>query len=213
MQIIAITDIHGRVDYSPQVKHAMGHADLVLCCGDLTDFGSVQDAERILEQLRQLNPNILAVSGNCDHPGVNTVLSASGINLHNTVKQKGDIAMYGLAGSNPSPFHTPQELEEEQIAAIIGKYTKSEHARWHVFVTHAPPAHTRVDRTFFRQHVGSRAVRRFIETFQPDLVLCGHIHEARGSDAVNGSIVINPGPFPDHYALITIADTIAYELF
>ena len=212
MRIIGITDIHGRKDYSPQVREALTSADLVLCSGDLTDFGAAQDAERILEEIRQHNPNILAVSGNCDHPSVNTVLSASDINLHNHARTIRSVTFYGLGGSNPSPFHTPQELDEDQIENILTNYEKNEDSRWHVLVTHAPPAHTKVDRTFFRQHVGSKAVRTFIEKFRPDLVLCGHIHEARGSDKVNETIVINPGPFPQHYAFIRIEDSITYEL-
>ncbi len=212
MKIIGITDIHGRRNYSPQVQEALRSADLVVCSGDLTDFGSAQDAERILEEIRLQNPNILAVSGNCDHPGVNTVLSVSDINLHNNAKTMGSVTFYGLGGSNPSPFHTPQELDEDQIAGILKNYKKTEDSRWHVFVTHAPPAHTKVDRTFFRQHVGSGAVRAFIEEFRPDLVLCGHIHEARGIDTINETIVINPGPFPDHYVRIHLGDTIIYEL-
>lgn len=212
MQIIAITDIHGRKDFTPQAKNALQNADLVLCCGDLTDFGSAEDAERILEEIRQQNPNILAVSGNCDHPGVNTVLSASDINLHNSPKVFHDIACYGLAGSNPSPFHTPQELGEDQIEKILMNYHKVKGAKRHIFVTHAPPAHTRVDRTFFGLHVGSPSIRSFIERFQPDLVICGHIHEARGSDTLDHAIVINPGPFPKHYALISVDTSIAYEL-
>lgn len=212
MQITCITDIHGRKDYAQPVKNALRTADLVICCGDLTDFGSAQDAELILEEIRRQNPNILAVPGNCDQPGVNTVLSASNINLHNNIKIVDSIAFYGLGGSNPSPFHTPQELEDDQIEKILMNYKKVKDARLQVFVTHAPPQHTKLDRTFFRQHVGSKAVRMFIEKFQPDLVLCGHIHEARGSDTINQTIVINPGPFPDHYARISLGDDITYEI-
>lgn len=212
MQIIGIADIHGTIDYSDQAGDALRSADLVLCAGDLTDFGAAQDAERILENIRRFNPDILAVSGNCDQPGVNTVLSASDINLHNRPKIFQNIALYGLGGSNPSPFHTPQELDEDQIAQILGNYHRIEDARWHVFVTHAPPAGTKVDRTFFGQHVGSSAVRAFIEKFRPDLVLCGHIHEARGSDMIHDSVVINPGRFPKHHAIISLNSGMNYTL-
>jgi Icc-related predicted phosphoesterase len=42
-------------------------------------------------------------------------------------------------------------------------------------------------------HVGSEAVRAFIEAHQPSLCLCGHIHEARATDAIGATRVINPG--------------------
>jgi hypothetical protein len=65
---------------------------------------------------------------------------------------------------------------------------------------------------FFGFHVGSKAVRRVIEYFQPDVFVCGHIHEARGFDYLGNTLAINPGPFPKHYAIIELSDTIKYEL-
>lgn len=47
-----------------------------------------------------------------------------------------------------------------------------------VFVSHPPPAQTSLDPLPEFGHVGSVAVRRFIETTQPVLSLHGHIHEA-----------------------------------
>ena len=50
------------------------------------------------------------------------------------------------------------------------------------------------------QHVGSRAIRAFIERQEPPLVLGGHIHESpRVStsyrDTIGRTIVANPGQF------------------
>jgi Icc-related predicted phosphoesterase len=50
------------------------------------------------------------------------------------------------------------------------------------------------------RHVGSRAIRAFIERRRPPLVLTGHIHEsprisASYRDRVGDSIVVNPGQF------------------
>ena len=41
--------------------------------------------------------------------------------------------------------------------------------------------------------VGSRAVRRAIEAFQPLISLHGHIHESRGIQRIGRTIAINPG--------------------
>lgn len=46
-----------------------------------------------------------------------------------------------------------------------------------ILVSHAPPFDTCCDYTRNDQHVGSRAVRKFIENYQPLLTLHGHIHE------------------------------------
>ena len=49
-------------------------------------------------------------------------------------------------------------------------------------------------------HVGSRAIRAFIERHQPPLVLAGHIHESpRVSssyrDTIGATVAVNPGQF------------------
>ena len=69
-----------------------------------------------------------------------------------------------------------------------------------MFVLHSPPRETRCDMVGAGLHVGSRAIRAFIEREQPPLVLSGHIHESpRVSssfrDTVGRTIVVNPGQF------------------
>ena len=69
-----------------------------------------------------------------------------------------------------------------------------------VFVLHSPPRGTRCDMVGAATHVGSRAIRAFIERHQPPLVLSGHIHEsprvsASYRDAIGRTVVVNPGQF------------------
>ena len=69
-----------------------------------------------------------------------------------------------------------------------------------LFVCHTPPHRTKCDMIGATQHVGSRALRAFIERHQPPLVLSGHIHESpRVSssyrDTIGRTIVVNPGQF------------------
>lgn len=69
-----------------------------------------------------------------------------------------------------------------------------------VFVLHSPPRDTRCDVIGAGLHVGSRAIRRFIEDTQPPLVLSGHIHESprmtsAWRDRIGRTIVVNPGQF------------------
>lgn len=69
-----------------------------------------------------------------------------------------------------------------------------------VLISHSPPRDTHCDMVGGGAHVGSRALRRFIEAQRPRLVLSGHIHESpRVSrayrDAIGTSIIVNPGQF------------------
>ena len=60
-----------------------------------------------------------------------------------------------------------------------------------VYVIHTPPFNTKLDLMHDMQHIGSAAVRRFIETHRPPLTLHGHIHE---SASLSGSIADHLGP-------------------
>lgn len=66
-----------------------------------------------------------------------------------------------------------------------------------VYVFHAPPNNTNLDKTYFG-HVGSMAVRLFIEKQQPYLTLHGHVHETVNvsksfKDHIGGALCMSPG--------------------
>ena len=133
--------------------------------------------------------------------------------LADDIKQFKHITLFGLCGSNKTPLHTPQEYNESDMELVLNKFKKIDTTQYYIFVTHSPPVKTKLDKIFWGGHVGSKVVRNFIEKFQPDLVICGHIHEARGVDTIGKTLVINPGPFPRHYAIITCTESIDYELY
>jgi Icc-related predicted phosphoesterase len=69
-----------------------------------------------------------------------------------------------------------------------------------IFVLHSPPRDTACDLIAIGRHVGSRAIRSFLERHQPALSLSGHIHESpRVSssyrDTIGRTLVVNPGQF------------------
>ncbi len=69
-----------------------------------------------------------------------------------------------------------------------------------LYVLHSPPRDTACDLAGARAHVGSRAIRAFVERLQPPLVLSGHIHESprvsgAWRDAIGRTVVVNPGQF------------------
>ncbi len=67
-----------------------------------------------------------------------------------------------------------------------------------VFVAHAPPFGSDLDRTQGQKALGSRAIRAAIEKYQPVLSLHGHIHESpevtgEFRQNINKTVAINPG--------------------
>jgi Icc-related predicted phosphoesterase len=212
MRILALTDIHGRVDYPETVADQVREAELVLIAGDITNFGDEEESGAVIRVLAALNSRILAIPGNCDRPGVQSTLRDGRMNLHATSRTIGNTLFFGIGGCNKSPFHTPLEYTEEEIETMLGACPIPSKDNRTFIVSHSPPHGTTLDKMFVGFHVGSKALRRFIEERQPDVVLCGHIHEARGSDHIGRTLIINPGPFPRHYALIDINGDLKFEL-
>ncbi|ACP34208.1 metallophosphoesterase [Sulfolobus islandicus Y.G.57.14] len=118
-----------------------------------------------------------------------------------------EIVSYGYV--NPTPWNTFREKKEEEIyndlSKIVSKITNYSKA---IYNFHAPPYNTNLDNAplldenlkpivrggeIVYTHVGSKSIRRIIEETNPLLGLHGHIHESRGFDKVNNTIVINPG--------------------
>ena len=82
-----------------------------------------------------------------------------------------------------------------------------------IFCPHAPPRDTACDLLPSGEHVGSAVVRAFIERAQPDLTLCGHIHEGRGTDEMGRAQIVNPGPArAGHYATIDVDGAVVVGL-
>ncbi|HIJ79455.1 MAG: metallophosphoesterase family protein [Desulfobulbaceae bacterium] len=197
MRIIAFGDIHMNPERIGTIP-ALAQADLVIVTGDLTNFGTWAEADKVLGRLTTINPRLLALAGNLDYPQVETGLAAAGLSLHGrgVIRQK--IGLFGAGGSNITPFATPNEFSEEELAALLNTgYQMVANAERHVLVSHTPPLNTITDLIASGIHVGSLAVRNFIEKEQPDLCLCGHIHEGRGIDTIGRTTVINPGMLQD----------------
>ena len=83
-----------------------------------------------------------------------------------------------------------------------------------IYVFHAPPYNTNLDIIETGEHVGSKAIKKFIERVQPILTLHGHIHESVRcgfwNQKINKTIAINPGssyPQPRlNYVMLNLAN-------
>ena len=208
---IAFGDIHGQAvgaDCVPGLAQARG----VILPGDLTAHGGRSEAAMVLGKIQVKNSNILAQIGNMDPPQVATLLSELGMNIHARARaldpEFPGLKIIGVGASTFTPFNTPSEVSDEQIArwleealAEAGDYDRL------ILVAHDPPFGSAVDMLPSGQHVGSKSVRDFIEKVQPELCLCGHIHESRALDTIGRTVVVNPGPFFQNGAHVRITIT------
>ena len=188
-------------------------ADALVICGDVTHFGYGEEAKELLNSFKNAK-KMLAVPGNCDNFDVNDALVDLDVDLHARGRIIENIGFFGLGGSNATPFNTPQEYTEDELLDFIMKgYAQVKDAPVKVFVTHIPPIDTKVDDAGGGRHVGSTKVRGFIERFGPDLVICGHVHEAKDEDMLGKTVMVNPGMLRNGHALIELGEDIKVEFF
>ena len=94
----------------------------------------------------------------------------------------------------PAEYFASVPTLEEELAQLPSPTEMSQA----IYVMHAPPYGTNLDVLYDGRHIGSRAIRHFIEAHQPYLTLHGHIHESpamSGSyvDRIGRTLCINPG--------------------
>lgn len=211
MKILALTDIHGNTGAAKEIIAFEQSADAIVLGGDITGDGVLRDGWS--EMFLQHCPVLVGVAGNMDLPAVDSVMGEGGHSINGKGKMVGDVGFFGVSGVPFSPLHAPYEISEEEILRRAEEGLREvQSAGIKVFVPHAPPCDTPLDKIFLGKHVGSKSVRSFIERHQPDVVICGHIHEARGCATMGRSKLINCGVAgKGYYGVVTIGETILVE--
>jgi Icc-related predicted phosphoesterase len=170
-------------------------ADLIVLAGDLTMFGRRHAASEMIGAVAKHCASVLAVPGNCDYPEVEEYLVEKGMGLHGRSQIFRGVTFFGLGGSLPCLGNTPNEYTEDELARLLDTASEGvEPNSPSVLVSHQPPADTALDLANNGAHVGSASVRACIEALQPEVCFTGHIHEARGTDTIGRTTLINPGP-------------------
>jgi Icc-related predicted phosphoesterase len=199
MRILVAADVHGSREAPQLIRDRTRELkpDVVVLAGDLTHFGPAESARKLLSGIPVPT---LAVPGNCDPRDLVPLLESLGIGLHARKAAIGGHMFVGIGGSNPTPFRTLFESTEEEILASARPLME----RGAILVSHAPPKGF-VDTIRSGEHVGSTSIRAIVDEFEPPLVLCGHIHEARGVARHGRTTIVNSGPAVEgHMALATI---------
>jgi Icc-related predicted phosphoesterase len=202
MKILALADLHGKFFRLDGIVKKSDPVELVIVAGDLTHGGPPESAVRTISILKHFCRNVLCVPGNWDPPEVRQAIGQYAVNLEETPKVYKNTEFLGLGGSTPTGNDTPYELTEEQIAYKLDVLLSRTPAGRTVLVSHAPPLNT-LDMTP-KGAAGSEALRHALD--KVDVVICGHIHGARGK-IKEGAWVINPGYAAEGQAAIIDLDT------
>lgn len=175
-RLLIFSDIHndGRALHNLMAIEA----DYYFCAGDLVTWQ--RGFDKMAEILKPRAGRVYLIPGNhesesdiaefCDRHGFH--------NFHEKNLEVNGTHIAGLGYSSPTPFDTPGEYSEEELALRLTKFAALKPL---VLICHAPPLDTALDRIKEGLHGGSRSVREFIEARQPEYFFCGHIHEAEGA--------------------------------
>jgi Icc-related predicted phosphoesterase len=163
------------------------------------------------ERLRGTGVRCFVMPGNDDEFDIDDALAGSDVvvNPDGAIVEIDGYQLLSLAWANPTPWHSPRELPEEELAARIERLPRElDPSLPVIFNLHCPPYNSTLDSApQLREDlsvvmvggqpnmipVGSRAVREAIERYQPVLSLHGHIHESRGAVRIGRTLCINPG--------------------
>jgi Icc-related predicted phosphoesterase len=161
---------------------------------------------------------VYLIPGNDDEFTIDDALNTPGYAPVNgdgrVVDIPGNLQLLSSGWSNHTPWRTPREETEEQLYERLDALAQQvKDPRRAIFMIHVPPHDSGLDEAplldenlrptisagdVLRGPVGSTAVRRIIEKYQPALSVHGHIHESGGERRIGDTLSINPGSEANH---------------
>lgn len=216
MRVLVASDSHGDLAC---IDHLRGHdVDLIVFCGDLVHAHPPRHARALLEKMVGIGPPVYIVPGNVDpRRYILEVYEEVGVHgLHDQWARVDGLGLVGFGGAYKAGRRDDQDrFHVDHVELERSLRENYEHVRdmdYQMVVTHQPPLES-VDETFAGTHAGSPGLREFIEDVGPTVVASGHIHEARGTDKIGGTIVVNPGPLSKgHAAIISLNGEVEVNL-
>jgi Icc-related predicted phosphoesterase len=187
-KILAAGDFHGDPSVPKKLaeKAEKEKVDLVVLTGDIT---GLVETENLLKPFIDKGEKVIFVPGNWDSTEtINFLSKLYGIkNIgENYVKYK-DIGILGVGSAD-----WQLDLDEKKVFDKLKKdFEKIKSLEKKILVSHIHAAGTKTE---FSGISGSKALRKAIEDFKPDLFISGHIHEAEGlSEKIGKTKVISVG--------------------
>jgi len=164
------------------------------------------------ERLKSSGVEVYIMPGNDDYPEIDEALNKSEFVINpdgKLVVIGGRYEMISTGYVNITPWKAPRDIPDEKLEEILeGLATQLKRPGDSIFSLHAPPYNTPIDLAplldntlkpvlasgeLVMTHVGSIAVRKLIEKYQPLLGLHGHIHESKGMVKIGRTICLNAG--------------------
>lgn len=192
LKILAAGDLHGDTSLAKKLaeKAEKEKVDLVVLCGDLT-MGEIS-TENLIGPFVKRKEKVILIPGNHETIATADFLSELyGVkNLHGYSVKYRNVGIFGAGGANIGLF----QLNEKEIYDLLKKgFDKIRYLKKKIMVTHVHPEGTKMEK-FTKFFPGSEGVKKAIDKFKPDVLLCSHVHEAEGiEEKIGKTKVINVG--------------------
>ncbi|MBK0326445.1 metallophosphoesterase family protein [Rhodobacteraceae bacterium F11138] len=195
MKILAFSDLHGAGNRAAEIVAASAEADLVIGAGDFCNMR--KGLEEALAMLVQIRAPMVMVPGNAESIEELRAAAPVGVTvLHGEGATVNGLRLFGLGYAVPqTPFGGWScDLSEAEADDMLGACDEAD-----ILILHSPPKGV-ADQTSQGQSVGSVAIHDAIKRIQPELALCGHIHDSWGKTGQIGlTRVVNLGPRPNWF--------------
>lgn len=206
MRLLFVADLHYTLKHFDWLLAQAEDYELVAIGGDLLDLASPLDfdvqiaiVEKYLRLLRE-KTTLVVCSGNHDGDSRNradeSVAGWIRESRHPKLHTDGDgFDFHGLR-ITVCPWWDG-EVSRAEVEAQLARESALRGDRW-IWIYHAPPEGSRTSWAG-RRHYGDSHLRGWIEQYQPEMVLGGHIHNSpfyeEGSwiDQIGSTWVFNPG--------------------
>ena len=187
-KILAVGDIHGDTGLVKKLakKAEKENVDLVILAGDMT---FVEDStENLIGPFIKAKKQVLLIPGNHESNATAEFMAQmypGTKNIHGYSFKKDGLGVFG-AGGGDVIFATP---DKEIFEALQKGNDRLGDVEKKIMVTHM---HPRGSKSEFSGWPGSRAVKKAMKKFKPNVLINAHIHEASGvEEKVGKTKVIN----------------------
>ena len=177
LKILAAGDFHGDSNVSKKLaeKAEQENVDLVILTGDVVGLLETKD---IIKPFIDKKKKVLFVPGNWESREASETLKKlyGARNVEDPYLVYDDIGIFGV-GSEDWQMSLNENKTFDKLKKDFDKMKKRKDLEKKIMISHIHAAGTKSE---FSGFPGSKALRKAIEKFQPDIFLSGHIHEGEG---------------------------------
>jgi Icc-related predicted phosphoesterase len=186
-KILAIGDIHGDLSLVRKISERIKKESIgsVILAGDITFSDRL--SKNIIGPLVGAGAKVFIIPGNHDSLATIDFITQAYenvINLHGYGFIENGIGIFGAGGADIGI----NKISEKDFFSLLKRgFEKIKDAKTKIMVTHMHPKNSKSEIFGFE---GSRAIRKAIYEFKPDIAIHAHIHEAGGIEEILGKTII-----------------------